>query len=662
MLALEHKKSTSHARASAREEQQRHTLPLSTSPTVQLARACTCGGSCPRCQAKSAIKIGAPDDAYEREAEAVADRVMRMSDGARRVTPAASGLQRKCTDCENQSEVPRLQAEAECSSTSAPTAYSTMSAPPSVDAVLRSPGQALSSETRAFLEPRFGWNFATVQVHSDLAAQQSAKDVNAQAYTLGHHIVFGAGQFAPETSEGRRLIAHELTHVVQQSEPAPLTNDSPTGSSATVTQRSPTPEIMRSSLFNSTMRICHSMLESRRFAITEGGLKVTTFARWQPNEEWQGTEAELQCGRPEFNITLVRDDPIFDNEFGTCTFPMGLPTSSGIPFSQQWTGLSENDDWYLEIWPLNSTPNCCMDGNIEVEQARGLSGDSCTKPPPGPLETLHDALDVAGMLPALGAFPDAINAGIYAIEGDWGNAGLSALAAIPIFGDTTKGASLIYKGGKEAVQVSGDAVRRAGKDKIVKGLNEARAVSQSRAAAAVEAKTMQKELGASTQSAEKELVGTDFVEGPAKATRPGRPPNTGLGKTARQEFEKVRDDYAKRLGVPSSGQVHHAIELQALDRYPGVFTSKELNAFENARGIGTEVAGKRQLHQSKIREVWDRHYARIDKEIAAKGLKPGTAKYNEHVKKNLQEARDELDYVLGQFFTEYRTGKPRSFK
>jgi hypothetical protein len=66
------------------------------------------------------------------------------------------------------------------------------------------------------MEQRFGHDFSRVRVHSDATAEQSARDVNAHAYTMGHNIVFGAGRLAPSTNQGRRLIAHELTHVVQQ--------------------------------------------------------------------------------------------------------------------------------------------------------------------------------------------------------------------------------------------------------------------------------------------------------------------------------------------------------------------------------------------------------------------------------------------------------------
>src|SRR6266849_2690262 len=88
--------------------------------------------------------------------------------------------------------------------------------PPIVHDVLSSSGQPLDAGTRAFMEPRFGHDFSGVRVHTDDQAAESARAVNALAYTVGRDVVFGTGQYAPETSEGRRLMAHELTHVVQQ--------------------------------------------------------------------------------------------------------------------------------------------------------------------------------------------------------------------------------------------------------------------------------------------------------------------------------------------------------------------------------------------------------------------------------------------------------------
>jgi hypothetical protein len=74
------------------------------------------------------------------------------------------------------------------------------------------------------------------------------------------------------------------------------------------------------------------------------------------------------------------------------------------------------------------------------------------------------------------------------------------------------------------------------------------------------------------------------------------------------------------------------------------------------RGIATELAERRQLHNSKVREVWDRHYRQLDQNIAERGLRPGTQAYNDYVRRYVESARDEIDYVLGQFFTEYRSG------
>jgi hypothetical protein len=171
-------------------------VPASRDVLQAKADRCACGGSCPRCQTKADLKIGEPGDAYEREADTVAERVMGMAGGSGPVASAGSGLQNKCGGCETEGKV-------------ATTASS-------VHEALNSSGQPLAAETRAFFEPRFGHDFSAVRVHSDVTAARSARDMNAKAYTLGHDVVFAAGQFAPRTREGKKLLAHELTHVVQQ--------------------------------------------------------------------------------------------------------------------------------------------------------------------------------------------------------------------------------------------------------------------------------------------------------------------------------------------------------------------------------------------------------------------------------------------------------------
>jgi hypothetical protein len=95
-------------------------------------------------------------------------------------------------------------------------------APPIVHAALSGPGQPLDAGARAALEPRLGHDFGRVRVHADAMAAESARAVNAAAFTVGRQIVFAAGRYAPGTAEGRRLLAHELAHVAQQGDARPV--------------------------------------------------------------------------------------------------------------------------------------------------------------------------------------------------------------------------------------------------------------------------------------------------------------------------------------------------------------------------------------------------------------------------------------------------------
>lgn len=156
-------------------------------------------------------------------------------------------------------------------------------------------------------------------------------------------------------------------------------------------------------------------------------------------------------------------------------------------------------------------------------------------------------------------------------------------------------------------------------------------------------------------SVERGIVEEGLVQpGPTAKPRPRSPSVRGAGQQARKQFKTVRPELARELGVRPKADVHHAIELQNLDRYPGIYTAKELNARANARGIPLESGGRKQLHNSKIREIIDRHYRRIDAEIIQHRLRPRTPSYNQFVRWNLDNMMKEIDYLLGQFFTENR--------
>ena len=98
----------------------------------------------------------------------------------------------------------------------APGTSGSLEAPPVVHDVLASAGQPLDAATREFFSARFGHDFANVRVHADAESAESARSVSALAYTVGSHVVFGVGQYSPGTRAGQELLAHELTHVVQQ--------------------------------------------------------------------------------------------------------------------------------------------------------------------------------------------------------------------------------------------------------------------------------------------------------------------------------------------------------------------------------------------------------------------------------------------------------------
>ncbi|MEA2563869.1 MAG: hypothetical protein QOH06_5373 [Acidobacteriota bacterium] len=161
------------------------------------------------------LTVGAPGDAYEREADQVADQVMRMPE---------PGVQRMCSECEEEREgqgvVQRMCAECEEEMHAKEEPGRTPSVPGGFEprfAALRGSGQPPSAAERSFFEPRFGNDFAGVRLHTGPAAGELARSVHARAFTLGDSIVFGSGQYSPGTSAGRRLLAHELAHTVQQS-------------------------------------------------------------------------------------------------------------------------------------------------------------------------------------------------------------------------------------------------------------------------------------------------------------------------------------------------------------------------------------------------------------------------------------------------------------
>lgn len=168
----------------------------------------------PQVQAK--LTVGAPDDAYEREADEVADRVMRMAQPAA-VTPAGETVQRKCAACEGTADepTPGLSPE-ERPHPQFQAKRDGGGEVPSDFAGRLGAGAPLDPASRSYFEPRFGEDLGHVRIHDGPEADVAAESINARAFTLGTDVVFAAGEHDPSSESGKRLLAHELTHVMQQ--------------------------------------------------------------------------------------------------------------------------------------------------------------------------------------------------------------------------------------------------------------------------------------------------------------------------------------------------------------------------------------------------------------------------------------------------------------
>jgi hypothetical protein len=180
------------------------------------------------------LEVSQPADPQEREADEVAELVMRSE--AAPVTPlvldgsASARVQRACSACSAEAKGPaeedEVQRAADSSSTSTGVGPALGVA---LSAARKSGGEALPGATQTFMGSRFGQDFGGVRVHHDEQADQLAEAFGARAFTIGSDVFFREGQYSPGTDTGRRLLAHELTHVVQQGESAPRVSREPGG-------------------------------------------------------------------------------------------------------------------------------------------------------------------------------------------------------------------------------------------------------------------------------------------------------------------------------------------------------------------------------------------------------------------------------------------------
>ena len=273
----------------------------------------------------------------------------------------APAVVRKCAPCEEEDKVGSTALQRDGAARADFLAGA--AAPAGVTDVLREPGNALDPATRNLMEAGFGVDFGDVRVHDDARAAASARDVAARAYTVGNHIAFDRGAYRPGDPQGRRLLAHELAHVVQQNGGA---------------RHVAAPTLRRD--FELTLSICNRVLNSRSFDVSSGNVSLTVNASLgqsgDPGKSEDG--AARPCGGSYYYLSLEKEGAVYDSEIGT------QPAPYGAPVARNWTGLAAGK-YHLVIWTNDAHDDCCLDGQIAVQTpaaapaaaAPAMSGDAC---------------------------------------------------------------------------------------------------------------------------------------------------------------------------------------------------------------------------------------------------------------------------------------------
>jgi hypothetical protein len=197
--------------------------PLALAPAtavVQRKADCSCGGGCPRCNGKknreknfqTKLPMSVPGDFHEQEADRIADKVIGMSQ------PAVPMKTREIAAL-NKTVAPAISSNKRVQAKTTPTHSETTATEASPHtALLGTGGMPMPASLRDYFEPRFGQDFSRVKLHTTPRAATKANEMSARAFTIGNNIAFADQQYQPDSTEGKRLLAHELTHVVQQRE------------------------------------------------------------------------------------------------------------------------------------------------------------------------------------------------------------------------------------------------------------------------------------------------------------------------------------------------------------------------------------------------------------------------------------------------------------
>lgn len=266
-------------------------------------------------------------------------------------------------------------------------AQSSADIPAIVHDVLRSAGHSLESASQAFMGSRFGHDFSAVRIHSDAQAAASARAVNALAYTVGRDVLFAAGQYAPSTHEGRHLLAHELTHVLQQGAVDASGGLRPANESSSAEANADA--AADAALAGRPVGALQSSgrVIQRRAAPFIKKIKVHLAPPQEAELEWQGTPPADATGSDSFTVSTGKGYGDLDNDPpGTCTRncctdpmtqcapPWNRPDRVGACCTYYgndfWTGtpLKEHNtwQWWTPIQPWYSSRGIALHQHTEV--------------------------------------------------------------------------------------------------------------------------------------------------------------------------------------------------------------------------------------------------------------------------------------------------------
>jgi Domain of unknown function (DUF4157) len=544
-------------------------------------------------------------------------------------------------------------------------------------------GRPLDPATREEMESKFAEDFSDVRVHTGRAAAVTAVASGARAYTKGVDIVFGPGFYSPGTSAGRQLLAHELAHVVQQTRHS--SGHTPSHVSEAEAREAGTSVAGAKSASVATSAPataqCDGMTEEEKRRKQAELMLPTGLVQ---SLQQQGVIPPEQPPAPPQKLETV---DIMAPGLGQYLRQAGIrpPAAPGptpkpklparaAPLSEPEPEEKETvEDLEARLFnPLNPS---AKENLMKMIEALGGPSLDINKLTYDELRWKYDLLKNPGSFgppveqnPAIGPEkPGGIP--LAEIERQkrlqWEN--LDRYEHEP--GSWMATGAIVTGKSPDEVSASLNAAESATGLAVAAGaIGDRRGLNQSPSNAPApqpEIDPAPKPPLASAERVSPEvdqqveqgiIEETTATSRPTPRPRPARATTRGRAADAREAFGAVRGKYADQLTVGAGGQVHHAVELQVLDKYPGVYTAQELNDISNMRGIPPENEGLRQLHNSKIREILDRHYRALDSEIAERQLSPGSPEYNQVVRKWLTDATGETDWALGQFFSENRPG------